>query len=113
MKTEFLSGEEIPEVENAEMAFGACDLSTFPPYEEIPKEFKNGHTKWNKLFNDWFFEGLSSLDLTPKEGIDKEKVMRYIRAHMKTRRSKHEHKEAGIAYCLSLWFEDVKWEKTK
>jgi len=104
--------KEIPEVDNTDVAFGVSTLDKFPTYEEIPDEFQNGHTKWNKLFNDWFFSGLKSLELTPKNGIDKEKAQRYIRAHMKTFKSGHEHKESGLAYVMSLWFDDVTWEKS-
>lgn len=101
----------IPEVTNDEALFGASNLDRFPKYNDIPKEFKEGHTKWSKLFDDWFFCGLKKLELKPKEGVDKNEAMRYINAHMRTWKSKHEHKEAGIAYILSQWFDDVTWEK--
>lgn len=86
--------------------------SLLPPYAEIPDEFKNFNrqTKWNKLFNDVFYKGLKSLELKPKDGIDKEKAWRHIGIAMRGWDSKHEHKEAGVAYLMSLWFEDVKWE---
>lgn len=113
MKESFLNGTEIPQVENAELAFGVNNLDNFPPYNEIPQEFQNRNTKWNELFNDWFFVGLTSLEATPKKDVDLDRAMRYIKAHMKTWKSKHEHKAAGIAYVMSLWFEDAKWEKAK
>lgn len=113
MKEEFLTGKEIPEVSNAEMSFGVSSLSNFPAYDEIPKDFHHGHTKWNRLFNEWFFLGLESMEVTPKNAVDKEKALRYIKAHMKTWNSKHEHKEDGIAYVMSLWFEDATWTINK
>ncbi len=78
-----------------------------PAYDSIPDEFRRTPgTKWNKLFSDWFFSGLESLDLIPKEGIDKAKALTHIKVAMQGWDSKHEHKEAGVAYLLSLWFED-------
>ncbi len=83
-----------------------------PPYDEIPDEFtRHPGTTWNKLFNDWFFSGLKSLELTPKDGIDKGKALRHIKVAMSGWDSKHEHKESGVAYLMSLWFDDVKWER--
>ena len=111
MKESFLNGTEIPVVEQEDVAFGVKNLDNFPPYNEIPKCFgMNGKTKWDKLLSDWFFIGLKSLDITPKKGVDLDSAKRYIRANMITRVSKHEHKAAGIAYIMSLWFEDAKWE---
>lgn len=83
-----------------------------PPYKNIPEEFTR-HTynnKWCKLFNDWFFNRLTKLELIPKEGIDQDKALHHIRTAMQGWDSKHEHKEAGVAYLMSLWFEDAKWE---
>ena len=112
MKTEFLNGKDIPEVSNVEVSLGVNNLNAFPPYEDIPIDIKMGKTekKWGKLFNDWFFVGLKKLEVIPKEGVDKEKALRYIRAHMKSFSSKHEHKEYGLIWVMSLWFEDATWE---
>lgn len=110
MKESFLNGTEIPSIDD--ILRERNYLKNFPLYEEIPKEFKehNSPNKWNKLFSDWFFVGLKSLDITPKKGVDKDRAMKYIREFMGTWATKHEHKEAGIAYVMSLWFEDAKWE---
>jgi len=84
-----------------------------PPYSEIPEEFKchNRPTKWNTFFNDMFFNGISNLRLAPKEGIDGGKALRRIRAIAASFEPKHEHKESGIAYLMSQWFDDVKYDK--
>lgn len=84
-----------------------------PPYNEIPDEFRRGKTKWNKLFSDWFFNGLTKLDITPKEGIDKNKAMFHLRVAMQGWDTAHEHKEAGVAYLMSLWFDNAIWERKK
>lgn len=98
----------IADIDNATLAFPASVRHLMPPQEDIPDEFKYGATRWNKLFSDWFFSGLSSLELTPKEGVDKDKAMRHIRTIMGSFEPKHEHKEAAVAYLLNEWFADEK-----
>lgn len=105
----------IKEISTATMAFPAYVSNLMPSYDEIPKEFKNwnNQTKWNRLFNDWFFGGLSKLELKPKEGVDQNKALRHIKAIMGSFEPKHEHKEAAVAFLFSEWFEDADWEKGK
>lgn len=79
-----------------------------PPMSEIPEEFKRSHTEWNKLFSRWFYSGLpKGTEFVPREGINRDEAIRHIRYCMKSFEPKHEHKEAGVAYLLSLWFERV------
>lgn len=99
----------IHEFSDIDVAFPASVTKYMPPYADIPKEYKHGDTKWNKLFNSWFFVGLKSLDLTAKEGIDKNKALRHIRCVMGSWEPQHEHKEAAVAYLLDQWFSDAKW----
>jgi hypothetical protein len=97
------------DVSDLDIAFGGIN-GLMPAMDSIPKEFHRG--AWsNKLFSDWFYAGLKSLELTPKEGIDKTKAMRHIRAIMGSFEPKHEHKEAAVAYLLDQWFEPGKWER--
>ena len=98
-----------PEITDLHLAFGTVE--GLPPYSDIPKEFTASKTKWNQLFNDLFFNGLKSLQLHPKEGIDPVKAQRHIKALMKSFEPKHEHKEAGVAYLMSKYFEDAEWER--
>jgi len=87
-----------------------------PPYEDIPEEFTKSfycNNKWCKLFNDMFFKGIRITKIIPKEGIDKDKAWRHIHIASSGWDSKHEHKEAGVSYLMSLWFEDVEWETIK
>lgn len=100
---------QIQEVTDVDMAFPASVKHLIP--EEIPKEFKHHRsTVWNKLFSDWFFFGLKSLELTPKEGVDKDKALRHIKCIMGSFEPKHEVKESAVAYLLSEWFIDPIWE---
>jgi len=100
----------IPEVTNADVAFGTT--IGLPDYDAIPDEFKNRYgNKWVQLFNDWFFCGLKKLEFIPKENVDVNKAIRHIKALMCSFSPSHEHKTAGVAYLMSQYFEDVKYEK--
>jgi len=81
-----------------------------PAYETIPDEFKHRNTKWTALFQDWFFYGLDSLTVTMKPGIDKSAALLHISTIMKSWTPKQEHKEAGVAYLMSQWFDDATWK---
>lgn len=39
-----------------------------PSYHLVPEPFKLGQTKWNRLFSDWFYSGVSDLRLVPRRG---------------------------------------------
>ncbi len=101
------------EVDDLLMAFPAGIMHLMPKMEDIPDEFKHGHTKWNKFFSDMFFSGLDSMEFGRKEGIDPELAWRHIQCITGSFEPKHQHKEAAVAYLLSLWFEDVRWERKK
>lgn len=95
------------EVNSLRVALPTNVSDLMPPYDAIPDEFRGWRgTKWNDLFSDWFYTGLTELDLKPKPGIDKEQALRHIKTVMGSWEPKHEHKEAAVAYLLSLWFED-------
>ena len=94
-----------------DVVFPVSVSGMMPPYESVPQEFKRGTTKWNTLFSEWFYAGLKSLVLTPKPGIDRGEALGVIKAVMGSFEPKHEHKEAAVAYLLSLWFEDASWER--
>jgi len=115
----------IPEVTDGEISFGTT--KGLPPYDEIPDEFKpvvkisfpgkkvpkDGPERWMQLFNDWFFNGLKDLNLTPNSGVDLEKALRHIKAIMKSWACDHGHKEAGVSYLMSQYFEHADWEKNE
>lgn len=97
-------------VSKLESVFGAGVEHLMPKREDIPDDFKNmnGKTKWNRLFSKWFYSGLpQGTRFVPVEGIDADAAMRHIRAIMSSWEPKHEHKEAAVAYLLSIWFKDV------
>lgn len=103
---------DVVDVSNLDMVFGTNAMELLPPWSSIPDEFKRGRTKWNKLFRDWFYGGITSLDgFIPKPGIDKNAALRMIQACMGSWEPKHEHKEAGVAYMFSEFFSDATWER--
>lgn len=96
-------------VSDLELVFGGNMKKLLPPIDDIPKEFHEGNTKWNKVVNDWFFNGLKKCKWTPKEGIDTQEAIKHIAAIMGSFEPKHEHKIAGCAYLLSEFFENVEY----
>ena len=101
--------EEIP---MADYVFPASVIGKYLPHEtDIPKEFWNHRGIWSDLMNMWFFKGLDE-DFKPlmKEGIDEKKAIIHLSTCMRSFEPKHEHKEAGVSYLMSLWF-DEGWVK--
>jgi hypothetical protein len=101
----------IKEVSGLDVAFGPSDITDMmPPYADIPNEFTRFTNPWHGLVADWFFQGLDKLELTPREGVDRTLAMKHIRSVMGSFAPKHEHKEAGVAFLLSEWFEKAEWQ---
>ncbi len=102
----------VQDVTDLDVVFPGNVEALMPKWEDIPKEFRGWRaTKWNGVFNDWFYAGLRNASWMPKDGVDTAKALRHIKAIMGSWNPKHEHKEAAVAYLLSEWFEDVKYEK--
>ena len=100
------------EVSNLDMAFPVGAMELMPAHKDIPEQFDNSE-KWDRFISDWFFCGLKGYELTPREGIDTEKALRHIKAIIGSFEPKHEHKQVGCAYLMSLWFADGKWERNE
>lgn len=92
------------EVKDVDLAFGGSIADLMPAYSVIPTEFKSRNHPWNQVVQEWFFKGLKGT-LVPKEGIDLALATRHLKAIMASWAPKHEHKMAGVAYLMSLWFE--------
>lgn len=99
--------EQLDQISMFELQFSTTKF--LPQYHVIPDQFKFGHTKWNRLLSDWFYSGVTDLQLVPKRGVDVKKALRVIKAHMISFEPSHGHKEAGVAYMMSVLFEDAEW----
>lgn len=103
------------DIDRVTQVFPARIMHLLPPYEVIPPEFKNwnNQTKWNRFISGIFFGGIDrkSIKLIPKPDIDPQKAWTVISTILGSFDPKHEHKEAGTAYLMSLWFEESStWE---
>lgn len=99
----------VPNVTDVDAVFGGNAMKILPPLSQIPDEFKNCNrpTKWSQVVSDWFFFGLSNAKWTPKEGVKTLEALKAVQCCIGSFEPSHEHKEAGCAYLLSQWFEDV------
>lgn len=82
-----------------------------PPMSEIPDEFSEpvGGNPWIDLTEQWFANRLKEIpSFAPNEGVDAEAAYRHISMCLKSYDPKHEHKIAGCAYLMSLWFRAVR-----
>lgn len=86
--------------------FSAGYRTLMPPYKEIPEEFKRDESPWVRLQQQWFFSGLDTRSLNPKPGIDRNMAVRHLSVIQNDWGPPHEHKQAGVAYLMSLWFEE-------
>lgn len=64
---------------------------------------------WLDLQERWFFNGLpNNTVFTCKDGIDLNAALNHLAACQQSFQPKHEHKKAGVAYLMSLWFDEVR-----
>ena len=93
------------DVTDLDLTFGGKIEQLLPEYNKIPDDFKE-RNNWTDIIDTWFFQGLpKETEIIPKEGIDPSKALRHVQAIMRSFRPKHEHKTAGCAWLLSLWFD--------
>ena len=61
-----------------------------------------------KVVDQWFFYGLpDETTFDTRDGVDIKRALRHISACMRSFQPKHEHKVAGVAYLLDLFFEKI------
>lgn len=98
-------------ITNLDLGFGVKDMSGFlPAWEEIPEDFRNERgeaKKWTELVSHMLCKGLENITTKVKPGIDSRIAIRHCSMILHSWEPKHEHKIAGVAYLLSLWFDDV------
>ena len=103
----------IPEVSDADIAFGAKGAQITPAWDDIPDQYKHRHTKGVELFEDIFFgfADTATIRLIPKDGVDPEHAWRALQTVMHTFETAHERKTAGWAYLFHEWFADASWQR--
>ena len=84
------------ELTDVHVAFGSTDF--LPKLEDIPAEFhRNG---WTAVVTKRFHNG-DRVEGLGREGVDLEKVARFLHSHLISWAPKHERKIAGVAWRLS------------
>jgi hypothetical protein len=101
-------------VDDAFLAFPASVKHLIPPeaYDgKLQSDAMNGNTKWSPFFKDFFFNGMTDLDLKSKPGIDGLMAARHVMAIAKSFEPKHEVKEAAVSFLMDSWFEFGSWKE--
>jgi len=98
--------ENLPKITDVDVAFGGG-------HRYMIKRSQIPDHKWNKLFGDWFYgvEDNKVLDVDPKENLTEEESQKYYlftSSVISSFSPKHQHKEAFVAYMLSLWLSDYR-----
>jgi hypothetical protein len=94
-------------VTRADAYFGPRHIGDFlPAWDAIPDEFKHDRNPWSTVATRWFFEGLPKGLLVAKPGISQNDAIAHLSTVLRSFEPKHEHKKAGAAYLMSLWFEE-------
>lgn len=93
-------------VTGLDLAFGGDIEKLMPAYRSLPESFQRERDPWSRLVHKWFFSGLDTSALKPKDGINKAEALKHCQAIMASFTPKHEHKIAGVAWLMSQWFEE-------
>jgi hypothetical protein len=104
MKTSQRQYKPIPVTSSDVTAFGGKASEILPRMSEIPEEFHRSNHPWCRWQQQWFFKGLDSVPVA-KPGVDSRMAMANLACVQGSWEPKHEHKEAGVAYLASLWFD--------
>lgn len=90
---------------------GATDdvCRLMPAMADIPEEFRRNYdNSFVRLQARWFHTGFGRGELRARPGIDHAKALRHLEAIQRSFEPAHEHKQAAVAYLMSLWFEEPK-----
>lgn len=99
-------------ISDVELAFPAHVIGKLlPEWSAIPAEFREQQSPWCHIAANAFSGVNSKVEIALRPGIDRNLATRHLRACMGSYEPKHEHKIAGVAYLLSLWFELVEEKK--
>lgn len=101
------------ELTKVQVAFPADALDYMPEYESCATW--NGRGGWeNQLQRDWMFVGIADIQLIPKRRYwgqaEINRAFKHLGAIQGSYASKHEHKEAAVAFLLNQWFLHARWK---
>ena len=102
-----------PKVGGLELSFSTFDTPKVLVEEAIKRGFYGGNTKANDLFSKWFFSGLETGEIAPREDGDKVKINKallFARALMGSFTPSQENKEA---VCALIFSETLLWKGEK
>ena len=103
-KTKDLNWDKPHDIDDATAAFPARVVGTLlPSMAYIPYEFTSGRSEWCDIVSSLFFRGGYLPDVKP--GIDAKAAKRHLHAVLGSFEPQHEHKEAGAAWLMSMWYE--------
>jgi len=104
-----LNGPQPPLVTDIDMAFPCRYRELLPKWEDLTEDEQAMHGPFCNALSGLFFKGgkLADHGIAVRDGIDKDKVMRYIRATLGDFGPKHEHKIGGIAHMLAKWCDTI------
>lgn len=104
--------DEPHEISMAQRMFPAGVVGTLmPEMDDIPAEFQERGTDWNRFVSDLFFNGQASAfnrwNLYQRDEIDGQAAFTHLMTVLGSYEPKHEHKEAAVAWLASRWFEGI------
>jgi hypothetical protein len=92
-------------VTGLEVALGGKMDRLLPPRDVIPQEFTHRNNPYHKAAATWFFGGIDSAALQAKPGINRQQGLGHLASVLNSFEPEHDHKVAGVAYLMSLWFD--------
>jgi hypothetical protein len=99
-----LSWDKPHDVDDITAAFPASVVGTLlPKMSDIPEEFWDHSNEWCTIAMRLFFIGGELPKV--KKGIDPAKAKQHLSAVLGSFEPKHEHKEAGAGWLMSMWYE--------
>lgn len=104
MKTETATIPFLPiKTNKLEMVFGEIK-GRLPKWSEIPEQYKRSSHPCCAEISRIFFKGGNISHWKERDGINRVEAINHIKSILTSWEPKHEHKEAGCAYLLDLWF---------
>jgi hypothetical protein len=104
---------ELDKLKIAGLINGFFDHANFPTMEDIPAKFKEPNVKLERLFLEWWHNGLQSLCLTMKEEKIKETDFVYFIARILHEKYLNFFHKKALFYMFMELFVDLEFLKWK